>query len=187
MLPTCAGNSLQEGRETAEPGLQEALRRAAEKEQKELGERIIEVQIKVISTLYDKSIAYTNIIVVAGYAAFFALWSLTRPYLSRSHALWAALFMLVSAATFVFFEVYKMILTTWSLSTRYTTFSDRVKGRPANEVLAELEKLDSEGRKKALRLLPIWKVCLFITVATALAAVGTLTYSFVRGLISGGP
>jgi len=33
---------------------------------------------------YEKAMAYTNLIVVAGYAGFFALWQITKDYLSRN-------------------------------------------------------------------------------------------------------
>ncbi len=121
-----------------DPTPQEMMRRAAEKEQREIGEKIVETQIKIVTASCDKAVAYTNVIVVAGYAGFFGLWTLTKAYLSKCQALWAALFMLVSAATFVFFEVYKMTFTTRSLARQTRTLSERVKNKAATEVLAEL-------------------------------------------------
>src|SRR5688572_20847673 len=93
----------------------DVIRAAAAKEDAAAGEKIIETQIKIITASYDKAAAYTNLIVVAGYAAFFGLWTLTKPYLPRELALWAALLMLLSAATFVVFEVYKMNVTSRDL------------------------------------------------------------------------
>jgi hypothetical protein len=166
-----------------EPTLQDVIRQATEKQQKEVGEKIIETQIKIITASYDKAVAYTNVIVVAGYAAFFGLWTLTKPHLSKPQALWAALFMCVSAATFVFFEVYKMAFTAQSLHSKYLTLSERLKGNTAQEVLAELQKLEDEGKKAALRFLPVWRICLLISVVTGLVGVGILAFAFVYALL----
>jgi hypothetical protein len=70
-----------------EQTLQDVIRQTEEKQQKDVAEKIIEAQIKIITASYDRAVAYTNVIVVAGYAAFFGLWTLTKPYLCKTQAL----------------------------------------------------------------------------------------------------
>jgi hypothetical protein len=168
-----------------EPMIQDPIREAAEKQQREMVEKIIENQIKIITASYDKATAYTNLIVVAGYAAFFGLWTLTKAYLTKPLAMWAALLMLSSAATFVFFEVYKMFFTSRSLVSKYIGLSDRIKGKPLGQVLTELQKIDSEAKAEALRFLPAWRVSLLVAVITGLGGVGLLLYAFAHALLSG--
>lgn len=43
-------------------------------DQGELEKRIDNV-VKIMAALYDKAAAYSNLIIIAGYAAFFAVWS----------------------------------------------------------------------------------------------------------------
>jgi len=158
---------------------------ATERRQKEAAEKVIETQIRIFTASYDKAVAYTNVIMVAGYAAFFGMWTLTKPFLSKRQALWAALFMCMSAATFVLFEVYKMASTSQRLVSLYLALSDRLKGKPVQEVLAELQKLEEEARQAALRLLLVWRVCLLIAVGTGLAGLVTLGSAFVCALLAG--
>jgi hypothetical protein len=44
-------------------------------QQSDSSERLFEELVKVISASYDKASAYTNLVMVAGYATFFATWA----------------------------------------------------------------------------------------------------------------
>jgi len=169
----------------AEPNLQDVIRQAAEKQQIELGERIIETQIKILTVSYDKGMAYVNVIVIAGYAAFFGLWTLTKVYLSKDTAIWAALLMLISAATFVFFQVYQMVFIAQSLHSQYLDLEEKLKGKPAQTILVELKHLEELGKRRALLLLSVWRIQLLVAVITALLAFVILGYAYVRALLSG--
>jgi hypothetical protein len=168
-----------------EPTLQDVIRQAAERQQREVSERIIETQIKIVTAAYDRAMAYTNIVVVAGYATFFGLWSLTKPFLEKTLALRAALLMCVSAAIFVLFEVYKMAFTAHHLNKRYLALSDRLKDRTPDQVLAELQGLETEAKKATLRFLRAWQICLLIAAFTGVGAIGMLGYALIRALLSG--
>ena len=86
------------------------MRLVNQQQQEQVAKDIIESHIKILSASYDKAVTYTNVIVIGGYASFFGLWSVSKPYLSAVQARWAALIMLLSVSTFVFFEVYKMVV-----------------------------------------------------------------------------
>jgi uncharacterized membrane protein (DUF2068 family) len=92
--------------------INDMMRVVAHQQQEKVAAEIIESQIKIVSASYDKAVAYTNLIILGGYASFFGLWHLTKDYIGFKQALWAALLMLVSVCVFVFFEVYKMTVTT---------------------------------------------------------------------------
>jgi hypothetical protein len=169
----------------AEPTLQDVIRQAAEKQQIELGEKIIETQIKILTVSYDKGMAYVNVIVIAGYAAFFGLWTLTKAHLAKDAAIWAALLMLISAATFVFFQVYQMVFIAQSLHSKYKNLDEKLTGKPAQTVLAELKQLEELGKRSALLLLSVWRIQLLVAVITALLAFGVLGYAYVHALLSG--
>lgn len=168
-----------------EPTLQDVIRQAAEKQQKETAEKIIDTQIKIVTAAYDKATAYTNFIIVAGYAAFFGLWSITKIYLSHDQVLWAALLMCMSAGTFVFFEVYKMAFVSHSFSKKYLALIEQAKGKPLQEILEDINRLEAESRRYALTFLPAWRVFLLVAVVTGLGGVGTLFYALIVALFNG--
>lgn len=169
----------------AEPTLQDMIRQAAEKQQIEVGEKIIETQIKIVTASYDKAAAYNNVIIVAGYAAFFGLWSITKVYFSRDLAVWAALLMCISLATYAFFQVYQMAFVSHSLHKKYLSLRDKLRDKPAQIVLAELTKLEEENKRALLRFLPAWRIHLFIAVSTGLLAFLLLAYAYIAALLSG--
>jgi hypothetical protein len=163
--------------------LQEIIRQTAEKQQVEVGEKIVETQIKILTTSYDKAAAYNNVVIIAGYAAYFGLWSLTKTYITRDQAMWSALLMGSSMATFVFFQVFQMMFVSHSLHKKYLTFSEKIRGKPAPEVLAELKKLEEGGKRATLRFLPIWRIHLLVAVSTGLLGFLVLGYAFVLALL----
>jgi hypothetical protein len=78
-----------------------------------------------------------------------------------------------------------MTFTTRSLYSNYLTFSERLKGKTAQEVLTELQKLEDEGKKKLLSFLSVWRICIYIAVATSLVGIGILVFAFVYAIFSG--
>ena len=69
---------------------------------------IQDYQIKLLSALFDKATAYANLIIMAGYAGFFGLWSFTKDKLTPMQVFWSALFITISASVFVIFETFKI-------------------------------------------------------------------------------
>jgi hypothetical protein len=169
----------------AEPTLQDLIRQAAEKQQIEAGEKIVETQIKILTVSYDRAAAYNNVIIIAGYAAFFGLWSVTKVYLSKGQAMWAALLACISLATFVFFQVYQMALVSHRLHNRYLVLYDKLKGKSAQIVLAELKALEESSKRELLRFLPAWRIHLLIAVSTGMSAFLVLAYAYIAALLSG--
>jgi len=152
---------------------------------KEVIEKIVETQIKIITAAYDKSTAYTNFVIVAGYATFFGLWTITKAYMSHGQVLWAALLMGFSASSFVLFEVYKMAFVSHAFSKQYLAAIGNLQGKPPAQVLADIQRIEAESSRHALSFLPVWRVFLLVAVLTALGGIGTLLYAFVIALFSG--
>jgi len=169
----------------AEPTLQDLIQREVEKQEVEVGEKIIETQIKIVTASYDRAAAYNNVIIIAGYAVFFGLWSVTKVYLSKDQALWAALLACISLATFVFFQVYQMAYVSHGLHNKYLSLHEKLKGKSAQIVLAELKALEEESKRALLRFLPAWRIQLLFAVSTGLSAFLVLAYAYITALLSG--
>lgn len=169
----------------AEPTFQDLIRRDVEKHEVDVGEKIIETQIKILTASYDKAAAYNNVIIIAGYAAFFGLWSVTKVYLSKGQAMWAALLACISLTTFVFFQVYQMAYVSHGLHRKYLSLHEKLKGKSAQIVLAELKALEEASRRALLRFLPAWRIQLLVAVSTGMSAFLVLAYAYIAALLSG--
>jgi hypothetical protein len=164
--------------------LSRLLQQLSQKEKQQVAKEIVDTQIKIIAALYDKAVAYTNLIIIAGYASFFALWSLTKDYLSQRQALWSAIIISISIITFVFFEVIKMIVTSSSLLARTKAISDPAAENDPNKILANLREYDLQAQKDVIWFGKFWNYTLLVTVSTALVAIAILFCAFITGLLA---
>lgn len=145
---------------------------------------LLEHQTKLYGAMYDKAGTYTNLITALGYAGFFGLWSLTKPYLTERQALWTASFMLVSLAVFVLFEVYKAAVTGVATQRRAKVLFDADPEPDIETLVSRFQDLELENTKDVLRVSRIWPFAWGTAVIFGFAAIGTLLFSFVCGLMN---
>ena len=160
----------------------QALEEAAKREQQRLAEAAIETQIKVLSATYDKSAAYTNLIILAAYAGFFGLWQLTKDYLSKPMALWSALLMLISVVMFVFVEVVKMVLIQHNFMQKAKVLKlPEVKQNPDALAKAYAE-LGTVHERVLFHFMRFWVAALLVIIVSGMSAASILGYAFISGL-----
>jgi len=162
--------------------LAEVVQHIAKQEQEKLAAQITEAQHKLLTMSYDKAAAYTTVIVFGGYAGFFAIWQLSKDYLSKGQALWAALLILISLLAFVLFEVLKMVLVTKSVFARASVLRDPGVRSDPQRLLKALNELEESHHAGVGGFLIAWATTVFIAVAGALAGAGVLGYAFISGL-----
>jgi len=87
-------------REVAEQREQlEALEASETERQKN---EMLEAVIKTVTAIYTSAKAYANVIIIAGYVAFFTTWGFVRADISKTASFWALLLTMFSVAVFVF-------------------------------------------------------------------------------------
>ncbi len=153
------------------------INRLSQEQATAIQKKQIDILKEILTHAYDKSSAYTNIIIIAGYVAFFSLWKETKAFLPGRAALLAALLMLTSALLFVLFEIFKMI----SGSIYFRNIGkDIEKIKDPKELIEKVQK--GQQRFSTLNF-RIWYLVLIPTAATGLAGAGILLYYFVKGLL----
>jgi hypothetical protein len=148
---------------------EEALRKAHEKQVEDL--------IRVLSSLYDKAAAYTNLILAAGYAGFFAVWANVKVLMTPIELRISGLSMTLSLLVFVAWEITKMIYTSRSL-----TDLVKVSDADAQSIDQKLLEHEKHHRRINVRLLRVWVWILAATIIPAVIAVAVLLYVFISGL-----
>ena len=144
-------------------------------------EKVRDLLVHIHTRVFERAAAYTNLVMFGGYAAAFAVWNFTRSHLTYRSEIVIALLLTVSLMAFVFFEVFKMAVGTGALSRQRALLA---KSLPAAEFLAELKALEThESWLVSQRLMPIWKVALFVSVSTALGVVALLLWNFIAILL----
>ena len=158
---------------------------AQKKEQQEAVDRIVDQQIKIFAALYDKAITYTQLIVVAGYASFFGIWSFVKEYVSSKCVLWSAVFMSISVIIFVFFEVCKMVYNSWFLLKRDTTLKNIQTMNEPQKVLDALGQHDKQVQRTAIMWGKFWCWTIVPTVVFAVIAIAISLIGFLLALLAG--
>lgn len=164
--------------------MEDIVSQPAKEADKNAAEQIIEAQIKILSVSYDKSIAYTNLITVAGYASFFGLWQITKDNLSSNYSIWAALLIAISAATFVLFEVTKNYFQSRNMQKLNKIVTDP---EIANSAVALQTAFDNHNKRLNRQIVfwgYWWHFSWLITVATGVTAIGLLLWAFITHLLA---
>lgn len=163
--------------------LQELISKAAKDKAEADANRVRDLLIDVQTKVFDRAAAYTNLIMFGGYAGAFAIWNFTRDHLTAWAEIWAALLLIISLVTFIFFEVFKMIFSSGIALKQRALLT---KTLPPDQFVKELEKLGQQDRMRTNKwVIPLWVGSLAIAVPTALGAVAIFIWSFVTILLSG--
>jgi hypothetical protein len=137
---------------------------------------IIEIQSK----LFDKAVAYSNLIMLGGYAGAFAIWSYTKPQLPERANIIVAFLLGISLAVFIFFEVFKMA-TNARHFLRVT--NDLKTATTPKDFLDKWKFIEVDEAKASLIATRVWALNLIICVGTALGATVILFYNFFAFLV----
>jgi hypothetical protein len=129
---------------------------------------VMDVLVKLLSVTFDKMSAYTSLIVIGGYAAFFSVWGAVERFVSPSVRLWAFGLVGISALLFVSSETYR--------STKFTVEMQRLLRTLKDIPLSEFKQrhdqltklLDSRNVQRLGRLRVMHAVTLFPAVIGAL-------------------
>jgi hypothetical protein len=156
----------------------------AERDLRKQKEEIIDSQIKLASALYDKSMAYTNLIIMAGYAGFFGLWSVTKDNLTPKQVLWSALFMVISLSSFVFFEVAKMIFNSCFVLSKNSALKRLSGAQNGDEIINIFKEHDKTTKSRGVKFVGFWIIANIIIIPTAIFGASVLMYSFIVNLLA---
>ncbi len=137
-----------------------------------------EVHLKLTSMLIEKGSAYTNLVIVAGYASFFALMPLVKDLLSTDQRRWSALLMLISLAAFAGFEVFKMLFMQFAMIKRLDNYNKEAR-KPSFDFIAESKKLQTDLQRLQTRFIPIWVAMVTVSVLAGVAAIAIPTLAFI--------
>lgn len=154
-----------------------ALQEARDKDD---ANRILADQITFLSAVWDKSSAFTNLIMIAGYASFFGLWSLLKD-LNRPLNRYSVIAMLVSVCIYVCFEFVKMMYLGITQHRRFQAVN-----KPAAsvaEMLKRLEVFRAESERSSVWFMRAWKFAVPPAAAAAALSLGLLAWDLVEVML----
>lgn len=138
------------------------------RDMKRIQEGEFEERKKMLTSVFNEAARYTNIVIVAGYVAFFTLLSKIEAAMSIPLVLWACVLMLVSAFTFVGFEIGKMVFHT-------IIFKRNAKALKVSTTAA-LDAVTAANQETSKAVMAMWGPIILIAAGTGFTAVGMLAY-----------
>ncbi|MUH00365.1 hypothetical protein F7734_52095 [Scytonema sp. UIC 10036] len=139
-------------------------------------------QKKIVSFLkdiqtraYDKTRSYTNLVIAAGYAGFFAFWRSVKDDLPKITMLSSGLLITISLCIFISSEVYNMI----SDALYQRKINRMLRANNSANIINDIQNFEQEHEEKSYC---IWFWLLLPTIITAISGAILLIGSFVIGL-----
>lgn len=138
-------------------------------------EKHFELLGKTYSEAWSSATVYTNFVMIAGYAGYFGLISITKDYVSPVCIIISSLFLSISLAVFVFHEIFKVMLNTLHCSSKVRDAENKnING--LRSVILDQDKCNSRGHR-------VWLWCFIFSVLFGLLAVIVLLYSIISTII----
>lgn len=134
-------------------------------------------QKEMLAELFSQARAYTNVVIVAGYAGAFAIWNFLSERLTPATGLSVGLLLCISLATYVAWEIYAMVQKQVSMAALRLAVDDF--GRYSSEL-----KLHQEKNQLLLRRFErYWPIVMVVAVGSATLAIAMLISAFCHALI----
>lgn len=159
--------------------LAEAAIKDQQRQQEEATQRDIDIKIKIISAGYDRAIAYTNLITLAGYAGIFTTWSLSKDFLPEFTAILIGLLLGISLFIFCSWEVTKMVHASFELDSFNRLLQKKLT---PHDFITESQRVELTAQKATLKLHLVWKFVLVTTIVFGFGAALILFYNFLANL-----
>ena len=138
--------------------------------------QVIEAQKELLAHTFSQAQSYTNVILIAGYAGFFAIWTQFGADMTRATRFWSGLLISLSVAGFIAWEVYGMIQRSQAMLgiARAVNDPERFEELMDQQRATEHERAIQVGRA--------WLFALPFIAGTGFLALSIILSAFIHGL-----
>jgi hypothetical protein len=137
----------------------------------QLKERMDQV-VRAQTQMFEKAQAYSNAMMLAGYAGIFALWTFSKGSLTTKTTDAIILLVGVSLIFYVSWEIYGMIHRA-TVAAKFLALVDKAP----NEFFQTLAREEVENRRIAGRYMVAWKIIIIPTILSAYVGAAILIYN----------
>jgi ABC-type multidrug transport system fused ATPase/permease subunit len=157
------------------------LGKAIESISKSQAEAIAQQQMEAIKEIiahtYGKAQSYANVIIVAGYAAFFTMWASVKSDLPTIPMLISGLLMTISILLFVITEIITMLST----SRYFRTLQEKLAQMPSLDVLKEIKEAEKQNAQSQYHT---WAILFYPSLLTGVISGIILCGCFIARLLT---
>ena len=151
----------------------------------DLLQKVLDKQLAFVSAAWGQASAYDTAITVAGYGAFFALWSGTSADVTQAARVLSAALMGISLALYIAWNLVVM-LGRHKFDLEYVAILSG-PNRDPQHIIAEWEKVDAKLVRQQMSLVyRLWPIIFRGSVLFGFAGAATLIYNYIA-LLTGLP
>ena len=130
-------------------------------------------QKELLAHAYGHAQAYTTVVLLAGYAGFFAIWSFLKQDLSKGQVFSSGLLIALSLSAYIIWEVYQAFHRSRALMGLNKALLDI---QNFDKLLAEYKAIE---QNRVITLGWVWVFVFGFTLLTGFSAVSILMYAFI--------
>jgi hypothetical protein len=132
----------------------------------------MDAAVKSQIQIFDRAQAYSNAIVVAGYAGIFGVWTFTKGTLTPHATDLIAILIGVSLLLYISWEIYSMVIRAVTANRYFKLIS-----KSPMEYFKLAAEYEADARSVSAHTMVIWKSILFPTIGTAYLGALLLLYN----------
>ena len=126
---------------------------------------------------------YTQLVITAGYAAFFGLWSITKDFLDPKQSSISFMFLVISALSFIILEIVKIGLSGFAINIKNSALLLARVEDDLDRRTDQLKSLDRYENRFDLWISRVWVITYPISLMFGLAAIFILGYALVKNVL----
>ncbi|MCQ0990629.1 hypothetical protein [Jiella marina] len=133
--------------------------------------------IDIINKISDKNANHNNIVILAGYAGVFSIWSFNKTHISDLYSFIISTFLIISVISFIFFNLYQMIkISNFSLKIDGFFLSASSGDASIDEI--QMAEIMRDYNITQISIRKTWKWCLYTSVLFASFSTSLLLFCF---------
>lgn len=141
-----------------------------------VNQEILNAQKELLSSAFSHARAYTNVVIVAGYAGFFGIWTQMVDEVTKATKFWSGLLISLSIGGFIAWELYGMVVRSKSLLGMATAVNEPER---FEELILQHK---ARERDRMIRFGSIWHIALLFIAGTGFFALGIMLSAFIHSL-----
>lgn len=163
---------------TLNPHDEEAMHEGLQAEERDNVQSHLDTVLQFYCKAFDKAVAYTNVIMLGGYAALFTAWNFAGKLMDSTDIAIVGSLITISCLAFTFWEVYKILYS----GRMFKQISNDMAKNP-NEAIKLLFEHGEEQLKHNFMHMKLWVAMLWVALPTGFGAALMIAYVFLAHII----
>ena len=145
-----------------------------------IGRELLNAQKELTAHNFSQAQAYSNVILLAGYGGFFAVWSFMKPEFTKLEVFLSGFLIALSLVAFMVWEIYACFYRSRSNISLSKAVTKAVKNPSDFHQL--LSQHNDAEHTRIIRFGRVWAIFFGFSIVTGFSAIFIILWAFMKGL-----